>query len=159
MRTGGVTFGLIAVDVIWIVGISVAVGAWAPHWPDSWLSRDRFPVCRLPGESVEGYRRLGVRRLAHLLPEGGAIFGGESKTHLRGSGREDLTDYLVEVRRAEWVHVWSIVASLALFAFNLWWVALALVLAVVAGNLPFLLVLRQNRLRISRIVDRRSAVA
>ena len=42
----------------------------------------------------------------------------------------------------------------ALFAFNPWWLALAFVIAVTAGNLPFILVLRNNRVRINRIIDR-----
>lgn len=159
MTATRVSIGLVAVDIAWIVGFSVAVGAWAPHWPDSWLKRDRFPVCRLPGESVDGYRRLGVRRLARRVPEAGELFGGQSKSRLRGTSTDDLTAYLVEVRRAEWVHVWSVAGTLVLFAFNPWWLALAFVLAVLAGNLPFLLVLRNNRLRITEVVGRRGALA
>ena len=148
---------LILVDVAWIVGSSVAVGATAPRWPDAWVSRDRFPVCRWPGESTQLYRSLGVSGLTSRLPEGGSSFGGRSKSVMGGSSVTDLRRHLAEVRRAEWVHWWSIALSVVIVLFNPLWLAAAFVLAVVLGNLPFLLVLRNNRLRIARAVERRAA--
>lgn len=148
---------VVALDVTWVVGASVLVGASAPHWPDSWVDRDRFPVCRWPGESVRLYRRLGVRRLTPRLPEGGASFGGRSKAAMGGASLADLRRHLGEVRRAEWVHWWSIALSVVLVLFSPLWLAAAFVLAVALGNLPFLLVLRNNRLRIARAVERRTA--
>ena len=145
---------LVALDVVVVVAVSIGVGAWAPRWPDRWLAHDTFPLTRLPGESLERYRRLGVPRLARRLPELGATFGGASKSALPGSTPDALRTYLREVRRAEWVHWLSVTGSLVLFAFNPWWLALAFVIAVLVGNLPFILVLRNNRLRITRILDK-----
>ncbi|MFN8173197.1 MAG: hypothetical protein U0R65_15200 [Candidatus Nanopelagicales bacterium] len=150
---------LILVDVAWIVGSSVAVGATAPRWPAAWVSRDRFPVCRWPGESPQLYRRLGVSRFASRLPEGGASFGGRSKAAMGGSSVADLRQHLAEVRRAEWVHWWSIALSVVIVLFNPLWLTVAFVVAVALGNLPFLLVLRNNRLRIARAVEWRAARA
>jgi hypothetical protein len=145
---------LVVVDIVVVVAVSIGVGAWAPRWPPSWLQHDPFPLVRMPWESVAFYRSLGVPRLARRLPELGSTFGGESKASLPGSRREDLTRYLQEVRRAEWVHWLSIASSLLLFLFNPWWLALAFVVAVTLGNLPFILVLRNNRFRIRRILDK-----
>jgi hypothetical protein len=145
---------LVVVDIVVVVGISIGVGAWAPRWPSSWLGHDTFPLARMPWESVGFYRRIGVARLARRLPELGAAFGGESKGQLPGSAPSDLARYLPEVRRAEWVHWLSIAGSFVLFAFNPWWLALAFVVAVTLGNLPFILVLRNNRFRIQRILDK-----
>jgi hypothetical protein len=52
------------------------------------------------------------------------------------------------------VHWGSIAGSLVLFAFNPWWLALTFVLVVTAGNLPFILVLRHNRLRLLHVLGR-----
>jgi hypothetical protein len=145
---------LVVVDVIFVVAFSVAVGAWAPRWPEAWLGHDTFPLARWPWETPGFYRRIGVARLARRLPELGGAFGGESKSALPGRDRASLTSYLREVRRAEWVHWLSIAGSGLLFLFNPWWLALAFVVAVALGNIPFITVLRNNRFRIQRIVDR-----
>jgi len=145
---------LVAIDIVLVVLVSIGTGAVAPRWPDSWLTRDVLPLRLWTWESVAFYRRLGVPRLARRLPELGATFGGESKSQLPGVSSTDLEAYLREVRRAEWVHWASVASPLVLFLFNPWGLALAFVIVVAAGNLPFIAVLRNNRLRIQRIIDR-----
>jgi hypothetical protein len=145
---------LVAVDIVIVVTVSIGAGAWAPRWPRSWLGHDAFPLLLWPWETPAFYRRLGVPRLAHRLPELGATFGGESKARIPGRTGADLAGYLVEVRRAEWVHWISVASSLLLFVFNPWWLALAFAVVVTMGNLPFILVLRHNRVRLKRILDR-----
>ena len=146
---------LVVVDIVVVVGVSVGVGAWAPRWPASWLGHDAFPLTRLPWETPQFFRRVGVTRLARRLPELGGTFGGSSKSSLPGMNGPGLASYLVEVRRAEWVHWISVASAVVLFTFNPWWLALAFVIAVSLGNLPFLLVLRNNRFRIQRILEGR----
>jgi hypothetical protein len=146
--------GLVVVDILVVVAVSVGIGATAPRWPASWLRGDPFPLARWWWETPARYRRLGVARLARRLPELGATFGGESKSTLPGTRAQELAAYLREVRRAEWVHWASVAGSAVLFAFNPWWLALAFVIAVMVGNSPFILVLRNNRFRIQRIIDR-----
>lgn len=141
-------------DVLVVVGTSVAVGAVAPRWPPSWLDHDTFPLVRMPWESVERYRRWGVTRLAARLPELGETFGGQSKSAIPGRSTAALKGYLREVRRAEWVHWWSIAWSFVLLLFNPFWLAAVFILAVTLGNLPFIIVLRNNRFRLQRILDR-----
>jgi len=145
---------LVVIDLAVVIAISVAVGAWAPHWPASWLRGDPALLRRLPWESRTYFRTLRVSRWAPRLPELGDIFGGQRKDALPGTSPDDLQSYLVEVRRAEWVHWGSILGSLVLFAFNPWWLAAAFVVIVVMGNSLFLLILRNNRFRIMRILDR-----
>ena len=145
---------LVAIDIVLVVLVSIGTGAVAPRCPDSWLTRDVFPLSLWPWESAAFYRRLGIPRLARRLPELGATFGGESKSQLPGLSPSALDAYLREVRRAEWVHWVSVASPLVLFLFNPWWLALAFLLVVTAGNLPFIAVLRNNRLRIQRIIDR-----
>lgn len=151
----GATAWLIAIDVVVVVVLSVAIGAWAPHWPSSWLARDRFPLALRQWERVHHYRRLRAGALALRLPELGAAFGGASKRTLPGNDVASLDAYLVEVRRAEWVHLLSCLTVLPLLAFNPWWLSLVFTLAVLAVNGAFLVVLRHNRLRLTQIRRRR----
>jgi glycosyl-4,4'-diaponeurosporenoate acyltransferase len=145
---------LIVADILVVLAISIGVGALAPRWPDSWLDSDPVPLALGRWETAAFYRRLRIPRLARRLPELGATFGGESKSQLPGGTREHLIVYRREVRRAEWVHWASVIGTFILFAFNPWWLALVFVIVVTAGNLPFILVLRNNRIRISRIIDK-----
>ena len=145
---------LIVIDILVVLTISIGVGALAPRWPDSWLESDPFPLAFGPWETLSFYRGLRIPLLARRLPELGATFGGESKSQLPGVTREHLIAYRREVRRAEWVHWASVVGTVVLFAYNPWWLALAFVIVVTAGNLPFILVLRNNRVRITRIIDK-----
>lgn len=142
---------LIAINVLVIVGISVGIGAWAPHWPASWLAADRFPLTVFWFEKAHHYRRFRVARLRARLPELGQVFGGVSKSALPGTDLASLDRYVQEVRRAEWVHILSCLSPLPLFLINPWWLALAFFIAVVFVNALFLIVLRHNRLRLLQV--------
>ena len=146
--------GLIAIDIAYVVLISGVIGAISPRVPDRWLAADHGPLLLLPSESALAYRKRGVQTLIRRLPEWGEMFGGTSKATLPGTTPDDLAAYAIEARRAEWVHWLSVVAALALFAFNPWWLAAVLVLLVTIGNVPFILILRNNRLRIRDILTR-----
>ena len=141
---------LLVVDIAVVAGLSVAIGATAPRWPARWLMHDVFPLMHC--ETPVAYRRLGVPRLARRLPELGALFGGASKAQLPGRDPASLRAYLVEVRRAELVHLLSMLTWIPLVAFNPWWLTVAFAAIVIAVNLPFLAVLRHNRLRLARLV-------
>lgn len=145
---------LVVVDIVIVVTVSIGAGAWAPRWQGAWLRRDIVPLTLWPWETPTFYRRIGVIGLARRLPELGATFGGESKSRIPGRTSGELEAYLVEVRRAEWVHWISVASPLLLFALNPWWLALAFLVVVTLGNLPFILVLRHNRVRLRRILDR-----
>jgi glycosyl-4,4'-diaponeurosporenoate acyltransferase len=145
---------LVAIDIVVVVAFSVGVGATAPRWPQRWLASDPIPLRLWPWETADFFRSIGVVRLVRRLPELGTTFGGQSKSILPGSSQVNLTAYLTEVRRAEWVHWASIVSPLLLFAFNPWGLALTFVITVVVGNLPFILILRNNRRRLLAIITR-----
>jgi hypothetical protein len=144
---------LVVTDIVVIVALSVAIGIVAPRIPDRLLVNDVFPLTFMRAESPLGYRRLRVNVLTRALPELGSIFGGSSKSSLPGTTSADLIAYAIDVRRAEWVHWSSIAVSFVLFLFNPWELALLFVLLVAAGNAPFILVLRNNRLRIRGILE------
>ena len=142
---------LIAINVLVIVVLSVLIGVLAPRWPAGWLKADRFPLTVLPFEKHHHYRKLRVATLRERLPELGGLFGGASKSSLPGTDLESLDRYLVEVRRAEWVHILSCLTPLPLFFYNPWWMAFAFFVVVLIVNGLFLIVLRHNRLRLLQV--------
>jgi hypothetical protein len=142
------------VDFAVLVAVIALVGATAPRWPDRWLGLTAWHLPFLPWETPAFYRRLGVPWLAARLPEAGALFGGQSKSALPGTDGPALQRYYIEVSRAEWVHVGSIVGACVLFLFNPWWLALGWVAFAAVANGPFLAILRNNRLRLQGLLER-----
>ncbi len=140
------------IDIAIIAGLSILIGATAPRWPDRWFRRDSGFIRPRSWETPGFYRRLGATRLAVRLPEFGAAFGGRSKRVVPGRDREALEAYLIEVRRATWVHVLSMLTWLPLLFFNPWWLTLAGAVIAVVVNVPFLVILRGNHVRLSRMV-------
>lgn len=145
--------GLVLADAGVVFAWTVAVGASAPRWPAAWLARDRGPLWLAPGESVGAYRRAGVHRWARRLPEWGGVFG-VSKRRLPGRTPELLGGYLVEVRRAEWVHWLSLLSLAPVARISPRWLAALFAGIAVAVNIPFLAILRFNRLRLLALLAR-----
>lgn len=145
---------LIVIDFSIIAGLSIIIGAVAPRWPDRWLDTDHGPM-RIPIPRREtAFRALGVTWMARHLPELGSVFGGQSKSSLPGRDAESLRRYLIEVRRGEWVHLLSMTTFIPLVFFNPWWLFVLFAVIAIGGNLPFVLILRYNRLRLTRLLDR-----
>jgi glycosyl-4,4'-diaponeurosporenoate acyltransferase len=144
----------IVIDIFTVVALSVLIGAMAPRWPDGWLSRDRGPLRLTRLDTPRRYRRIGVHRIKDRLPELGSVFGGRSKGQLPGSEAEQLALYARELRRAEWVHWFSMFTWVPLAFFNPWWLTVAFAIIVMVGNATFILIVRYNRMRVLRIAGR-----
>jgi len=140
------------VDIVVITGLSVLIGATAPRWPDTRLDHDTFLSKPRGWETPTFYRRIGATGLSARLPELGALFGGRSKREVPGRDLASLEQYLVDVRRAIWVHSLSMLTWLPLLAFNPWWLSLAGAVIAIGINIPFLVILRGNNVRLSRMV-------
>jgi len=151
MTPGGYAL-LGAIDIAIIAGLSVAIGATAPNWPKRWLENDSLLTRPAPWETAAFFRRLGATQLATRLPEYGAAFGGHSKRDIPGHDLESLEAYLGEVRRAIVVHELSMLTWLPLLAFNPWWLSLAGAVIAVGANIPFLIILRGNNVRLARMI-------
>ena len=152
MTLGGyVLLGVI--DIAVVAGLSVLIGASAPRWPARWLDHDTWLTRPRSFETAVRYRRLGVAKWAGRLPEWGAMFGGRSKRAVPGRDVASVEAHLIEVRRALWVHSLSLLTWLPLLAFNPWWLTLAGAIIAIVINAPFLLILRGNNARLSRMVS------
>lgn len=146
--------------VAWVV-IGVVSGYLLVRLPverfavDTWLTRPRAFE-----DSGRWYqRRLRIRRWKDRLPEKGDMFrDGFSKRHLVDRSDAHLERFVAETRRAEWVH-WCNLGSGPLFL--LWCTPLlgtAMVAFGVVAHLPFIVVQRFNRQRLTRVLDRRATV-
>lgn len=123
---------------------------------DTWLTRLR--PSELDGRFYE--RRLRIRHWKDRLPEAGETFaGGFSKRHLADRSESNLSRFVAETRRAEYVH-WTNAAAGPLFLLFLpvWAGALMIVFGPVV-HLPFVAIQRYNRARITRLLRRRPARA
>lgn len=153
-RTLGRLAALVLADLGIVAGWTLAVGATAPRWPADWLTRDRGPLRLTALDAPRVYRRLGVDRWARTLPEWGGVFG-ISKRSLPGRTPEQLAGYLVEVRRAEWVHWLSLLSLVPVVRLGPRWLAALFVSVAGVVNVPFLAILRFNRVRLLRVLARR----
>lgn len=131
------------------MALSVGVGLTAPHWPQRWLDRDVGPLHLTRWDTRERYERLGVRRLKRLYPEGGAWAGGESKARLPSlRDASGVRRYIVETRRAEWVHWIACLSWIPAAFFVPWWLTLALAIVTLTVNLIPIAIVRYNRVRL-----------
>jgi len=149
---------LFLLDFAVVVGITLIPGATAPRWPNRWLMRDVGPLRLTSFDRVAWYRSLRIGPMSRWLPEFGEFFGGKSKRHLPGTSQQDLLDYCIEVRRAEWVHWISFFSWIPVAFFNPPIVTVLVAVAVMAINLVFLLILRYNRLRVGLTLAKMSNV-
>lgn len=160
MTVGGISVTqlilLIVINILIVVAISVVAGATAPRWPDARLGHDTYLLRPLPWETPRYFRALRVKWMADHLPELGSMFGGESKRSISGAGTAAYAQYLMEVRRAEYVHWFSVFSWIPLMLFNPWWLVLVFAIGLAIGNAPFLLILRHNHARLMVIIERKA---
>lgn len=146
-------------SVIWAI-FGVASGFVVSRLPqrllneDTWLTRARSWE-----DNGRWYdRRLRIRIWKDRLPEWGDLFpGGTSKRSLPGRSQQDLERFLVETRRAEYVH-W---ANLGVGPTFLIWcsplLGACMILFGVMAHIPFICIQRYNRERVVRTLTRRAA--
>jgi glycosyl-4,4'-diaponeurosporenoate acyltransferase len=137
-----------------VVGLlSVGVGLTAPHWPARWLSRDSGPLHLTRWDTRQRYERLGVLWWKRRFPEGGDWAGGESKNQLPDlQDRQAITGYIVETRRAEWVHWLACLSWVPVLLFAEWWLVLVLAVLTLMVNAIALMIVRYNRLRLYQVL-------
>ena len=120
---------------------------------DNWLLRQR----RWERDGRFYVDIVGIRKWKGLLPEAGAVFaGGVSKRSLRGTDTGSLERLARETRRAELGHWLMIVPAPAFVALNRLLLMPFMVLYPLAVNLPCIAAQRYNRIRLTRVVRRRT---
>lgn len=148
-------FYIVANMSIW-VGWAVLVGYIANHFSDKWFEKDTFITRLRKFETQRWFQKyLKVHTVKKYLPERGELFGtGTSKKSLPHGEKSGLEKFLIETRRAEYVH-WIVIFA---WVFTLWfnpaWAVWTVAVLLVFGNLPFILTQRYNRLRLLRVLKK-----
>lgn len=140
---------------LWAVWSTVC-GYAAHRIPDAALRRDRLLAPRGFERGGRAYERvLRIKAWKDALPEAGSLFrGGFSKRRVTRHDRAYLERFLAETRRAERAH-WAILAlGPVFFAWNPWWLAVAMLGYAIVANVPCILVQRYNRARLIRLLAR-----
>lgn len=135
--------------ILCVAVISVGIGLTAPRWPAAWLDRDRGPLHLTRFDTQKRYEQLGVTWWKRRFPDGGDWAGGESKSRLpRLDDPDQVQRYIVETRRAEWVHWLANLSVVPILFFAQWWIFLAfLIITIIVNAIPIMIV-RYNRLRL-----------
>ncbi len=149
---------VVVADIVLMGVVQAGCGYLSYALPTRVLDRDRW-LWRERGVERGGAlytRGLKVNRWKHRLPEAGAVFaGGYDKRSLGGRSTAALEHYVRETRRAESAH-WAMLACLPVFfTFNPWYASALLTVYGLVVNVPCIVALRSNRLRIARLLDRR----
>lgn len=147
-----VALGDAALWALW----STVCGYAAHRLSDARLDRTGPRQVRASERDRRCYERvLRIKAWKDALPEAGSLFrGGFSKRRLVRHDRAYLERFVRETRRAERAH-WAILAlSPVFFAWNPWWLAVAMLGYGVVANVPCILVQRYNRARLERALRR-----
>jgi glycosyl-4,4'-diaponeurosporenoate acyltransferase len=103
-------------------------------------------------------RVFHVHRWKDRLPDAAGWFtGGFSKRSLAAAEPDYLRRFIRETRRGELCH-WGALAFVPIFfLWNPWWADLVCLSYAVAANLPCIIVQRYNRLRLQKLLARKSS--
>ena len=155
---------LIELPLLWVV-ISDAV-AWmifhlvismaAQRIPIDWFARHEHWFRSFPWEQ-EGriwQRLFRVKKWKGHIPDGTLfISNGYNKSRLHGADAASLYDFLLESRRAEYVHWLTILPGFLFFLWNPQWAAWLNVAYAILFNVPLIVVQRFNRPRLERLLN------
>ena len=151
----------IELSITWTILLNVAgwltiqVGlAWAfTKLPVGWFNPGKAFAWERGGRFYEGH--LAIKLWKDRLPDAARWFeGGFPKGTLVGSNPEYLRRFLRETWRGELCHWAAIACAPVFFLWNPWWGDWIIVAYALGANLPCILVLRYNRLRLRRLLAR-----
>lgn len=149
----------IAIDAGAWAGVQVGAGYLAHRLPDRVLTKDGWLLRQRRWErDGRFYTEVArIRRWKGLLPEAGAFFaGGVSKRSLAGTDPTSLDTLRRATRRAELGHWLMILPAPVFVALNRPLLMPFMAVYPLAVNLPCIAAQRYNRIRLTRVVRRRS---
>jgi len=102
-------------------------------------------------------RFFGIKRWKDWLPDAARWFGGGfAKGSLAGLDPDYLCRFIRETWRGELCHWFALGGTPLFFLWNPFWADLVMVAYGLAANLPCILAQRYNRLRLRRLLARRT---
>ena len=154
---------LIELPMVWIIVLNV--GGWLAIQMGFAWAFTKIPVDWFnPGPAISWERNGGfyeavlcIKARKDRLPDAARWFGGGfAKGNLGSKDREYLQRFIRETWRGELCHWAAIGCAPVFFLWNPWWGDLVIVAYALAANLPCILAQRSNRLRLRRLLARRS---
>jgi glycosyl-4,4'-diaponeurosporenoate acyltransferase len=155
---------LIELPTAWVVALNLAGWpviqfglAWAfTRMPVAWFSP---PASRAWEQGGRFYERVfGIKRWKDRLPDAARWFGGGfAKGTLATLQPDYLQRFIRETWRGELCHWFALACAPVFFLWNPWWADLIMTGYAVGANLPCILAQRYNRLRLRRLLNRRSS--
>lgn len=155
----------IELPILWIGllnGVGIPLVHFGLSWlftklPIQWFRAESYLFSVRAWESREMYDRLfRLRVWKGILPDAGPWFGGFAKKQLGSAEPDFLARFVAETCRSEGAHwaQWLVISGFVLWTPMPWaWVIL---IYAPLSNLPCILLQRQNRIRLQRILTRRS---
>lgn len=153
----------IELSITWIIllnvfgWLAIQVGlAWGfTKMPVAWFSPGTGFSWEREGRCYEAVLR--IKDWKDRLPDAAQWFGGGfAKRALIGTNRAYLERFVRETWRGELCHWCAIGCTPVFFLWNPWWGDGIIVAYALAANLPCVVVQRYNRVRLRRLLDRRS---
>lgn len=145
----------ILLDIVAWAVVHAAVGYLVHRLPATRFASDNG-LTRGRAFEEEGriYQRLvRVKRWKAWLPEAGNAFrGGFDKRRLAGTDEPNLERYMQETRRAETGHWMTLAIAPLFFAWNPPRAGVVMMVYALVINVPCIVALRYNRLRLDRII-------
>jgi glycosyl-4,4'-diaponeurosporenoate acyltransferase len=154
---------LIELPTVWVVVLNIAgwpaiqfTLAWSfTRMPVNWFNPGDARAWEKGGRFYEHV--FGIKRWKDWLPDAARWFGsGFAKGSLAGTEPDYLRRFICETWRGELCHWAALAFAPVFFLWNPWWADLVMVSYAVAANLPCILAQRYNRLRLRRLLARRS---
>ncbi|TDM12743.1 glycosyl-4,4'-diaponeurosporenoate acyltransferase [Macrococcus lamae] len=97
-------------------------------------------------------RLFRVKTWKHKLPDGTLfIKSGHNKSHLPNHQNTTFETFLIEMRRAEMTHWFTICFSFLFFLWNPRWAAVLNIMFGIVSNFPFIIAQRYNRPRLEKV--------
>lgn len=129
--------------------------------PDSYFAKDSW-LYKTRNWEKQGtiYNKIFyIRKWKGLLPDGGALFGGYAKKHIKNTSENNLEKFVLESRRAELTH-WLAILPFWVFGFfaDIWIIPIMLVYAILV-NMPCIMAQRYNRPRIHQLLKKMNSQA
>jgi glycosyl-4,4'-diaponeurosporenoate acyltransferase len=147
----------------WVIALNIAgwpviqlALAWAfTRMPAPWFSPTA--ACRWEQRGRFYERVLGIKSWKDRLPDAARWFsGGFAKGQLAGADTDYLRRFVCETWRGELCHWAALACAPLFFLWNPWWADVIMVSYGLIANLPCILAQRYNRLRLQRLLARRS---
>ena len=154
---------LIELSIGWIIVLNVAgwlaiqMGfAWAfTRMPVAWFKPGNAFAWERGGRFYE--RVFRIKAWKNRLPDAAQWFGGGfAKGTMAATDPEYVRRFIRETWRGELCHWAALACAPLFFLWNPWWGDLIIVAYALGANLPCILAQRYNRLRLRRLLTRRS---